>query len=255
MICLGDRDDVLGVDEAQLHVELGELRLPVGAEVLVAVAPRDLVVPLHARDHQQLLEQLRALRQRVERPRLQPRGHQEVARTLGRRPGHRRRLDLDEVVPGQHLAGGGIRLGAQPDRTARAIAAQIQVAVLQPRLFACGLVELERQRRALPQHGQRRGVDLDVAGGDFGIGVALGPDLDDTVDRDAELGAQPVRLGQHVTLAEHHLRHAGCVAQIDEDDAAVVAATRHPAGEGHLLPGIGGPQRTGGMCAQHKNSL
>ncbi len=92
-------------------------------------------------------------------------------------------------------------------------------------------------------------------GGDFGVGVALGPDLDDTVDGDAELGAQPVRLGQHVALAEHHLRHPGRVAQIDEDDAAVVAATRHPAGQRHLLPGIGGPQRTGGMSAQHKNSL
>ena len=79
---LGDRDDVLGVDEAHLHVELGELRLPVGAEVLVAVAAGDLVVALHARDHQQLLEQLRTLRQRVERPGLQPRRHQEVAGTL-----------------------------------------------------------------------------------------------------------------------------------------------------------------------------
>jgi hypothetical protein len=38
---------------------------PVGAEVLVAVAARDLVVALHAGDHQQLLEQLGALRQGV----------------------------------------------------------------------------------------------------------------------------------------------------------------------------------------------
>ena len=37
------------VDEAHLDVELGELRLPVGAEVLVAVAAGDLVVALRAR--------------------------------------------------------------------------------------------------------------------------------------------------------------------------------------------------------------
>ena len=252
---LGDRDDVVGVDEAHLHVELGELRLAVGAEVLVAVAARDLVVALHACHHQQLLEQLRALRQRVERARLQSGGHQEVARALRRRPGQRRRLDLDEVVLGQHAARGGIHLGAQPDCVAGALAAQIQVAVLQPRFLAGGLVELERQRRALPQHRQRRRVDLDVAGGDFRVGVALGPDLDDAVDGDAELGAQPVRLRQHVGLAEHHLRHPGGVAQVDEDDAAVVAATRHPAGQRHLLTGIGGPQRTGGMTAQHEYSL
>lgn len=77
---LGDRDDVLGVDEAHLHVELGEFGLAVGAEVLVAVAARDLVVALHAGHHQQLLEQLRALRQGVERAGVQPGRHQEVAR-------------------------------------------------------------------------------------------------------------------------------------------------------------------------------
>ena len=102
---LGDRDDVVGVDEAHLHVQLGELRLAVGAEILVAVAAGDLVVALHACDHQQLLEQLRALRQRVERARLQAGGHQEVAGALRRRARQRRRLDLDEVVRGQHTRG------------------------------------------------------------------------------------------------------------------------------------------------------
>ena len=154
-------------------------------------------------------------------------------------------------MAGQHLARGGIDLGAQPNCRTGPVAAQIEVAVLEPGLLAGGLVELERQRRALPQHRQRRRVDLDLTGGDFGVGVALGPDLDDAVDRDAELRAQPVRLRQHVALAEDHLRHPGRVTQVDEDDAAVVAAARHPAGEGHLLPGVGGPQRTGGMTAQH----
>ncbi len=205
---LGHRDHVVGVDEAHLHVELGELGLAVGAEVLVAVAARDLVVALHARHHQQLLEQLRALRQRVERARLQPRGHQEVACSLWGRTGQRRGLDLDEVVLGQHAAGGGVHLGAQPDCVAGAFAAQVEVAVLEPGFLACGLVELERQRRALAEHRQRRCVDLDVAGGDVGVGVALGAGLDDAVDGDAELGAQPVRLLEDVRVAEHHLRHS-----------------------------------------------
>ena len=47
--CLAERDDVVLLDEAHLDVELGELRLAVGAEVLVAVAAGDLVVPLDAR--------------------------------------------------------------------------------------------------------------------------------------------------------------------------------------------------------------
>ena len=81
-----------------LDVELGELGLAVGAEVLVAVAAGDLVVALHAGDHEQLLEQLRGLRQGVPGARLQARGHQEVARALGRRAGEGRGLDLEEVL-------------------------------------------------------------------------------------------------------------------------------------------------------------
>jgi hypothetical protein len=55
------------LDERGLHVELGELELPVGAQVLVAQAPGDLVVAVHAGHHQQLLGQLRALGQHVAR--------------------------------------------------------------------------------------------------------------------------------------------------------------------------------------------
>ena len=87
------------------------------------------------------------------------------------------------------------------------LAPQIQIAVFQARFLARDLVELERQRRALPEHRQRRRVDLDVAGGDLRVGVALWPHLDDALDGDAELGAQPVRGLQHVGVAEHHLRH------------------------------------------------
>ena len=98
-------DDVVLGDERHLDVELGELGLPVGAEVLVAVAAGDLVVALHAGHHQQLLEQLRGLRQGVPGAGLQADRHQEVAGALGGRPGQRRRLDLVEVAGVQHLAG------------------------------------------------------------------------------------------------------------------------------------------------------
>ena len=46
---LGQLEDVGLLDEAHLDVELGELRLAVGAEVLVAVAAGDLVVALQCR--------------------------------------------------------------------------------------------------------------------------------------------------------------------------------------------------------------
>ncbi len=93
-----------------LDVELGELRLAVGAEVLVAVAAGDLVVALHAGHHEQLLEQLRALRQGVPGARCEAGRHEEVAGALGRRAGQRRGLDLDEVAGAEHRAGGGVDL-------------------------------------------------------------------------------------------------------------------------------------------------
>jgi hypothetical protein len=60
-------EHIVLVGEAHLGIELHELVLPVGAQVLVAQAPGDLVVAIDAAHHQQLLEQLRALGQGVER--------------------------------------------------------------------------------------------------------------------------------------------------------------------------------------------
>ena len=60
--------DLLLVEERGLDVDLRELGLAVGAQVLVAEALDDLVVAVEAGHHQQLLEQLRRLRQREELP-------------------------------------------------------------------------------------------------------------------------------------------------------------------------------------------
>ena len=71
---LGQREHVLLLDEAHLEVELRELERAVGALRLVPPAAGDLVVAVEAAAHQQLLVELRALRQRIERPRLSRNG-------------------------------------------------------------------------------------------------------------------------------------------------------------------------------------
>ena len=68
---LDEVHDPLFGHEAHLQVELGELGLAVAAQVLVAEAAGDLEVAVHAGDHQQLLELLGALRQGIDRARLQ----------------------------------------------------------------------------------------------------------------------------------------------------------------------------------------
>ena len=69
---LGEVQDVVLDDERQLDVELRELGLAIRPLILVAEAACDLEVALETADHQQLLEDLRRLRQRVERAALQP---------------------------------------------------------------------------------------------------------------------------------------------------------------------------------------
>ena len=52
-------EDILLLHKGHLHVHLREFRLPVGAEVLVAEAARDLVIAVDAAHHEQLLKNLR----------------------------------------------------------------------------------------------------------------------------------------------------------------------------------------------------
>ena len=93
-----------GVRERHLDVDLRELGLAVGAQVLVAEAAHDLEVAVHARHHQDLLEDLRRLRQREELARVHAARHQVVARALRRRLRQDRRLDLPEALRVEVLA-------------------------------------------------------------------------------------------------------------------------------------------------------
>ena len=88
-------EDVVLVHEGHLDVELGKVWLAVGAEILVAKAAGDLEVAVDPTDHQQLLEQLRRLRQGVEATAAAR--NQIVSGALRRRQGQQRRLDLDKA--------------------------------------------------------------------------------------------------------------------------------------------------------------
>ena len=90
--------DEVGRRERHLEVDLRELELAIGALILVAEAARELHVAVHARDHQDLLEDLRRLRQREELAGMHAARHEEVARAFGRRLGENRRFDLPEAL-------------------------------------------------------------------------------------------------------------------------------------------------------------
>ena len=80
-----------------LQIDLGKLRLAVGAQVFVAETAHDLKIFIEAGDHQNLLEHLRRLRQGIKRPRLHAAGHEIVARPFRRRPRHERAFQSQKI--------------------------------------------------------------------------------------------------------------------------------------------------------------
>ncbi len=247
-------EHVVDADERHLEVELRELELAVGAQVLVAEAARDLEVALEARDHEELLQELGRLRQGVELAGVQPARHQEVARTLGRGLGQDRRLDLDEAEARQRLAQRAPEPVAQAERALERRAPEVVDPMAQAhRLVHVRLVlDREGRRRGDVQQAELARRDLHLAGGQVRVhGLGRTP-LDDAAHEHDELGAQV--LGTRVALGfdvgpEHDLHEARGIAQIDEDHAAVVAPAVHPARDDDRLADVGRPERGAGVAA------
>src|SRR5438874_9541152 len=77
-------EDVVLRDEAHFEVELVEFAgRPVSAGILVAEARRNLEIAIETRDHDQLLEHLRRLRERIELARMHPAWNEIVASAFG----------------------------------------------------------------------------------------------------------------------------------------------------------------------------
>ena len=93
-----DGHEVFLAHEGHLHVDLGELGLPVGPEVFVPEAFDDLVVPVESGHHQELLEQLRGLGQGVEAAVVDPGGDQVVPSALRGGLGQDRGLHVEEPL-------------------------------------------------------------------------------------------------------------------------------------------------------------
>nr|BFF21874.1 hypothetical protein GCM10025730_53950 [Promicromonospora thailandica] len=98
---------------------------------------------------------------------------------------------------------------------------------------------LERQRRRLVERDDLGGDDLDLAGGQVGVGVALGTTADLARHLQHELG--PQRVGD-LLVPDHDLGDAGRVTQVDEGHSPVITAAIDPAREGDGLTDVLGPQ-------------
>src|SRR4029077_4002572 len=130
---LNQREHVLLGAERHLEVELRELERAVGAQILVAEATRDLVVAPQAADHEDLLQGLRRLRQRVELAGIEARRHYEVARALWRCLDQHRGLDLNKLPLVHIRVDDLVDAVAKLEDALHPRPAQIEISILEPR--------------------------------------------------------------------------------------------------------------------------
>ena len=245
--------DVVLLDKAHLDVDLGELGLAVGAQILVTEALGNLVVALDAADHEKLLEQLRGLRQGVEAAGLQAARHHEVTRTFRRGLEQGRRLDLGKGAVVQRGANSKGEIGAQAKASGHLGTAKVQVAIAQARILGGldAVLDLERRGLGTVEHGGVVDEDLDLAGCEPGVHRVVTAVAHDTVNANGPLGTHGLGDLESIAIGvlgvEVDLRDALTVAQVAEDQAAMIAAAAHPTGEGDLLADVGGAKLAAGV--------
>ena len=230
-IALRHGQNVFHVHEAHLQVDLGELRLTVCTEILVAEATGDLHVAVKARNHGQLLVQLRRLGQSVEGAGMYAGGNQVVSCALGSGADEVRGLDLDKAVLIEIVTGDLRHAVTEHQILLQLTAAEIQIAVLQADVLGSLAVvhDLKGRHLALAQdlHGIR--IDLHLAGGDLRIDA--GTDSHRTANGKDELVTAGCRLFEQCGVGgvvKSQLYEAGTVSQIQKQQVAQVSLLFDP---------------------------
>jgi hypothetical protein len=221
-------------DEAHFDVELIEFAgRAIGARIFVAETWRNLEIAVEAGHHRQLLELLRSLRQRIELARMQTRRHQEVARAFRRGSGQDRGLELEEPLVFHPLANRIDDLPALDDVLVQLVAAKIEEAVLKPDIFRIFLLAEYRHGQFCrgPKHLDLGGVDLDKPRCQLRVLGAGGTLAQFAVDPHHPFRTQLFRhLERRRIRVGNALRQAVMIAQIDEQNTAMVANAMAPAG-------------------------
>ena len=236
-------EHILLLHKAHFHIHLSKLRLAVCTKVLIPEAPSHLIVPVNAAHHQELLEDLRGLGQRIEFTVVNPGGNQIVSCALGGRLGEHGCLHRQEAVGIQIVLGTLLHPVPELQASDHLRSAEIQIPVLEPQgLIAGTVLHREGQRVSLGDHLQLLCPELYRAG--FQLGVHR---LRVTLPHIAVYGNdrfvfQLVRrrklLRRKLSGIKHHLKDPFPVSQVNKDYTAHVPLGLHPAADG-LFPANG----------------
>ncbi len=174
-------------------------------------------------------------------------GDEEVARALGGGLGEDGGFDFEEALAGEAFAHGEGDLVAEPEVALHLGTAQVDVAVLEADFLVLDGFFSGREggEAGVVEHAQLGGLDLDFAGVHLGVDGVFVAQADFADGGDDILGADLLALGVALgdeLLVEHDLGDAGAVAEVEEDEVAVVAAAIDPAHEDNLLACVSGAQ-------------
>ena len=239
-----EAENIVLCNERGLDIELSKLRLAVGTEVFIAEAAGDLKILFHTGDHEELLVLLRGLRESVESTGCEAGWHKKIAGALGGAFGKNRRFDFEEALGVHHIAHGFHHAVAEAQVAAHLLATQIEVAISQAEIFVGNLiVELERQDLGGVQDIERGGDDFNRASIQLSVFRPSETGHDFAYDTDDILTAQFMRffggLGMFLGT-KNNLCDPFPVAEVDEDESAMVAARGHPAAESDFVAGVFG---------------
>ncbi len=133
------------------------------------------------------------------------------------------------------------------------LAPQVQEPVAQAGFLGVVLIAEHHQRQFVRRAQNLEIADehLDLAGGDLGVDQRAVAFLYLSVDADAPFAAHLLDLGKdrRIRVAQH-LRHAVMIAQVDEQNPAMVAHAVHPAGQPDGVAHVGFTKIGAGMAAE-----
>ena len=243
-------EDIVFINETHFDVNLGEGRLTVSPQVFIPEASGNLEILFHTADHQQLLVDLRGLRQGPEFAVVQTGRHQVVSCAFRCGTGQDRGFHFDKAHAVQGLAGNHADLVTGHQDLLQGRPAQIQVSVLQAGIF--------QRIRIIGNHDRRRGgrvddfhcfgMHFDLAG--FHLRIRFFS-FHDCTGYLQDIFASDILDGITQGLIKDDLNETGAVPQIDEYQGTEVPAPLHPADQRYFFPGIRQPQRAVSACSFH----
>ena len=250
--------NVFLLHKRHLAVDLCELRLAVGTQILVAEALGNLEIAVETSHHQKLLVELRRLRKSVELPRIHARRHNEVACTLRSRFNENRGFHLKEALLIEVAAKLKTHLVAKLKIAAHSRATKVEIAILHAQVVATISVILNSERRHLTavKHHKLLGNNLNVAGRDICILALALSHL--ALHLNYKLTAKVIGcIAQRSIyfIVKYYLSDAIAVAHIHKRHATHLADTLHPACQLHHFAHISDAKFSTRLSSKHNANI